>query len=207
MKQLIIQDIKQRIWQAAGQDLARVQRAIAEAGDNDNSEKFWRKVLRKLKPPKAKPLLPAEYYERYRQAYRDYQAREFPRWHADGHTLDPDMPNTATANGLQNFIVNFLLWSGHNASRINIQGVPIRENGTITSFRPTTSHKGIADVKATINSRSVQLEVKVGRDKPSLAQLKEQARERKAGGIYEFIHGVPEFFAWYDRFTIFEQPK
>lgn len=203
MKKLIIQDIKQRIWQAAGHDLARVQRAIADVGDNDNSEKFWRKVLRKVKPSKAKPVLPAEYYERYRKAYRDYQAREFPRWHAAGHTLDPDMPNTATGNGLTEFIVKFLNWSGHRATRITTEGRVLPDGKRI----PTQTRKGTADISATINGKAVMLEVKAGRDRPSPAQLKEQARERKAGGVYEFIHNVQEFFDWYDRFVIFEAPK
>lgn len=41
-------------------------------------------------------------------------------------------------------------------------------------------------------------EVKVGQDKPSIEQLREQQLERKAGGIYEFIRDPEEFFLFYD---------
>jgi hypothetical protein len=42
------------------------------------------------------------------------------------------------------------------------------------------------------------IEIKIGRDKPSLEQLAEQIKERNAGGIYEFISSVDEFFLLYD---------
>jgi hypothetical protein len=44
----------------------------------------------------------------------------------------------------------------------------------------------------------VQWEVKVGRDKPSPAQIREQILERKAGGEYFFTHSAEEFFNQYD---------
>jgi hypothetical protein len=45
-------------------------------------------------------------------------------------------------------------------------------------------------------------EVKVGKDKPSEYQLKEQQREIKAGGLYFFVHNPDEFFEQLD--TIIE---
>lgn len=41
-------------------------------------------------------------------------------------------------------------------------------------------------------------EVKIAKDKPSEHQLKEQAKERKAGGEYFFVHDPNEFFMYYD---------
>ena len=43
------------------------------------------------------------------------------------------------------------------------------------------------------------IEIKVGKDKPSVYQLAEQQRERNAGGMYEFIHTIQEFFDFYDK--------
>jgi hypothetical protein len=43
------------------------------------------------------------------------------------------------------------------------------------------------------------IEIKVGRDKPRPDQLTEQIRERKAGGIYEFIGTPEQFFELYDK--------
>jgi hypothetical protein len=65
----------------------------------------------------------------------------------------------------------------------------------------STTRKGTADISATIRGRSVMIEIKTGRDKPSDKQLEEQQRERSAGGIYEFISTPEEFFALYDSLT------
>jgi hypothetical protein len=43
------------------------------------------------------------------------------------------------------------------------------------------------------------LEIKCGADKPRPEQLQEQERERKAGGIYEFIRTADEFLELYDK--------
>jgi hypothetical protein len=63
---------------------------------------------------------------------------------------------------------------------------------------PGTTRKGTADISATINSRSVMIEIKIGSDKASQYQLKEQELERKAGGFFEFISTPEEFFIFYD---------
>ena len=42
------------------------------------------------------------------------------------------------------------------------------------------------------------IEIKVGSDRPREDQLLEQIRERKAGGIYEFIKTPEEFFSLYN---------
>jgi hypothetical protein len=45
------------------------------------------------------------------------------------------------------------------------------------------------------------IEIKVGKDTPSQHQLKEQIKEREAGGCYEFISTPEQFFDWYDGFV------
>lgn len=57
---------------------------------------------------------------------------------------------------------------------------------------------GTSDVMATIRWKSVMLEIKIGKDRPREQQLEEQKRERRAGGVYEFIHNIDEFFQLYD---------
>lgn len=42
-------------------------------------------------------------------------------------------------------------------------------------------------------------EVKVASDRPRPDQIKEQERERKSGGSYEFIKTIEQFFEVYDR--------
>jgi hypothetical protein len=43
------------------------------------------------------------------------------------------------------------------------------------------------------------IEIKCGADKPRPEQLQEQERERKAGGIYEFISTPEQFLELYDK--------
>jgi hypothetical protein len=64
---------------------------------------------------------------------------------------------------------------------------------------PSSTRKGSADISCTIFGKAVQIEIKVGRDKPRPDQLTEQIRERKAGGIYEFIGTPEQFFELYDK--------
>jgi hypothetical protein len=103
------------------------------------------------------------------------------------------MPNVNKANGLTTFILNYLEWSGHRATRISSAGRVV--NGR---YIPGTTRKGTADISATIKGRSIMIEIKVGRDRPSSYQLAEQEKERNAGGIYEFISTPEQFFNLYD---------
>jgi hypothetical protein len=43
------------------------------------------------------------------------------------------------------------------------------------------------------------VEIKVGKDKPSPEQLKEQAKERAAGGMYEFVNSPDDFLTIYNQ--------
>ncbi len=142
----------------------------------------------------------------YQAAHRAFQERTYPTTFRDFGWLATTFPKVATANGLTRAIINYLTWEGWRATRINSQGQLVKgaerqESGnilTVRQWRPGSTRKGTADISATINGRSVMFEVKVGKDKPSSYQLAEQARERKAGGIYEFIHTIEEFFTWYN---------
>jgi len=133
-----------------------------------------------------------DWKERYRAAHRLHFARKYPAAMATGY-FTANMPNVNKANGLTTFILNFLEWSGHRATRISSAGRVV--NGR---YIPGTTRKGTADISATIKGRSVMIEIKVGRDRPSEYQLAEQARERAAGGIYEFISTPDDFFTLYD---------
>lgn len=151
-----------------------------------------------------------QWRERYKSAHKQYFAREYPVSFADGHYCEPVYPKVKTANGLQLAIVNFLNWSGHRAKRINNMGRLVNKVTTEASGNKFTDKRwlksaagrGQADISSTIFGRSCQLEVKAGRDRPSEYQLKEQAKEQAAGGVYEFIYSIEEFFYWYDRFVV-----
>ena len=57
--------------------------------------------------------------------------------------------------------------------------------------------KGSADISATIQGKSIKIEIKWGKDRQSPAQAKYQAEIEKAGGIYLIIHTFDEFYEWY----------
>ena len=131
--------------------------------------------------------------ERYNAAHHEYYKLKYPNVVADGLYCSPTLPKYKTANGLTKFITNYILWAGWRATRVNTMG---RQVGG--KWIPGTTRKGTADISATINSRSVMIEIKIGSDKASQYQLKEQELERKAGGFFEFISTPEEFFILYD---------
>lgn len=147
--------------------------------------------------------------QRYKQAHHDYMMRTAKDFYelSGGWKYKLTMPKVKTANGLTDFICNYLNWCGHRATRVNVMGrmidrVEVQPSGTrlkVKKYIPSTTRKGTADISATINGRSVMLEIKVGRDRPSEYQLAEQQRERAAGGVYEFVKTPEEFFMVYDR--------
>jgi hypothetical protein len=146
------------------------------------------------------------YKERYQKAHEEYFKIKYPNAYKDGYYLDPKVPKVDSANGLTTFICNYLAWLNHRATRINVSGrlvdgVEKQPSGAkigVKKWIPSSTRKGTADISATIKGRSVMLEIKVGSDRPRPEQLTEQARERRAGGIYEFIKTPEEFFYLYD---------
>jgi len=130
---------------------------------------------------------------RYSAAHKIWFAQNYPTAFKDGFYAEPKMPVVTKANGLTTFICNYLNWLGHRATRINVSGRKVGDKWIKSSTR-----KGTADISATVKGKSVMIEIKVGRDKPSEFQLAEQIKERKAFGIYEFCSSVDEFFMLYD---------
>lgn len=117
----------------------------------------------------------------------------------------------STANGLTKIVISFLTYSGHQAERINTMGTyrgpkkytnmdgVTRSIGKGTYTR-TTGTKGSADISATINGRSVKLEIKVGKDRQSQDQKAYQQAVENAGGTYLIVNNFDDFLLWYDSF-------
>ena len=146
------------------------------------------------------------YKDRYQIAHEDWFKIKYPNAYKDGFYLEPKLPKINESNGLTTFICNYLSWRDHRATRINVSGRLVegkekQASGVtlgVKKWIKSSTRKGTADISATIKGRSVMIEIKVGKDKPREDQLLEQARERKAGGVYEFIKTPDEFFALYD---------
>lgn len=202
-------DLKRQIWAVAKEDLAIVNKAKQGLKLDPATVHYWEAVLRRveeLMKPKRTKKVPTDQTtqaskDRYRQAKYNYEANKFKPWVQDGHFIEPEYPNCSTANGLTNWIVNYINWTGGNATRVSSEGKAIVKNGEIIRI-PSSTRNGTSDAKSTIRGRSVQWEVKAGADRPSPAQLKEQAKERAAGGEYFFTHSAEEFFIQYDSLSV-----
>lgn len=151
--------------------------------------------LRKQRKVKAKQVaLPTWCKERYQQAHEADFKEKYPQAYASGNYFTPKMPDVNKSNGLTLAIVNFLLWSGHRATRVSSAGRVVKGK-----YIPGATRKGAADISATVHGKSLMLEIKIGSDKPSEYQLREQSLERKAGGEYLFVKNFDEFLTIYDK--------
>jgi hypothetical protein len=125
------------------------------------------------------------------------------------HGLKPVKYEDKTANGLTKCILDFLNISGQFAERINTMGRMIDSRKQVTDvigrtktigtakYIPTTGTKGSADISATINGRSVKIEVKINKDRQSQDQIQYQQRTEQAGGIYLIAKDFQGFYEWY----------
>ena len=115
-----------------------------------------------------------------------------------------------TANGLTKCGIDFLKVKGHQAERISTTGRPIDRTKTFTDvlghqrtigrieWIPGTSTKGSADISATIDGRSVKIEVKIGPDRMSQAQRDYERSIVTSGGIYYIAKDFATFLTWFN---------
>lgn len=123
-----------------------------------------------------------------------------------GRTMKLKPYNDTTSNGLTNCIIDWINYSGGHAMRINTQGQVRKEKielafgnkREIVRFTPSTTAKGTFDITATINGRSVKIEVKIGRDRMSEAQLRQQAKEEAAGALCFIARDMQSFVEWFN---------
>lgn len=124
----------------------------------------------------------------FEQEVYEADCKKYPR--IDAKLVARTKYDDKTANGLTRLIVAWINFHGGNARRVNTGGI---YNAKTKKFRYSGSTRGAADISATWGGKSLQIEIKVGKDRPRAEQLKQQERERAAGGIYEFIHSFDEF--------------
>jgi hypothetical protein len=110
-----------------------------------------------------------------------------------------------TANGLTRCIIDYIKLTGGQAERISVTGRRIdkrkqftdvignrREIGKVQWIK-SNMKKGSADISATIQGRSVKIEVKIGSDRQNQAQKDYQAEVERAGGIYMIARSFDDF--------------
>jgi hypothetical protein len=116
-----------------------------------------------------------------------------------------------SANSLTKSIIFYINATGNQAERIGNQG-QYREGNKIQvgtgeiaytkqlpgKWTPGQGTKGTADISATINGKSVKIEVKQ-KDKQSDVQKKYQESIEKAKGVYVIMRNFDDFVVWYDK--------
>lgn len=113
-----------------------------------------------------------------------------------GYKMKTNPYNDLTANNLTKAIIDFINFSGGDANRINTQGQKRKINGReLWTYGGT--RKGTADIHGIYRGRAISIEIKIGRDKPSEAQLKEAERVRGAGGLYFIARDMPSFLEFW----------
>lgn len=113
-----------------------------------------------------------------------------------GYAMQVKPYSDTTANGLTRCIEDFtnnLPGGVGEATRINNTGVPRQMPDGSIRWSTSNTRKGLADVRGTYKGRSLNVEVKIGRDRQSPAQIKEMQRIRNAGGIYWVVKSFPDF--------------
>jgi hypothetical protein len=142
----------------------------------------WKALLKRMKLEHLKATAPAFFEQSGGYGYR----------------INPY--SDTTANGLTRCIEDYINHhpSGMGqATRVNSTGVPRQmPNGEIRWSKSNT-RKGIADIIGSYGGRFLSIEVKIGRDKQSEAQIKEQERITKSGGLYFIAKTFPEFLEWW----------
>ena len=121
------------------------------------------------------------------------------------HCIPQPKYSDKTANGLTKCIKDFLNLSGYQAERISSMGRTIDKREIVTDvigrrkqigslqYIPGTSTNGTADISAMYRGKSFRIEVKIGRDKMSEAQIKYKKQVENAGAYYIIAKNYDDF--------------
>ena len=115
-----------------------------------------------------------------------------------GYEMKVKPYNDNTSNGLTAAIIDFIIFSGGDANRINTQGQLRKVKGSMKWTHGNT-RQGTAGIHAIYQGQHISIEIKIGRDKQSDAQISEAARIRKAGGLYFVASNMNSFMYLWDQ--------
>lgn len=100
-----------------------------------------------------------------------------------------------TAGGLTKCVIFYITLKGGFCSRVNTTGI---YDAKLKRYRYTTQKRGLADVIGTYQGKSLQVEVKVSRDKLSPQQEKIRDEQQRAGGLWYEARNFTDFKTWFD---------
>jgi len=121
------------------------------------------------------------------------------------HCVPAPKYSDKTANGLTKCIIDLINFSGGHAERISNQG-QYRDNTKIDidvigrartigskGWTKGQGQNGTADISAMYRGKSFRIEVKIGRDKMSEAQIKYKKQVENAGAYYIIAKNYDDF--------------
>jgi hypothetical protein len=118
-----------------------------------------------------------------------------------------------TANGLTKCVIDYIELRGFQAERINSTGRQIDNRITSTDvlgnqrtigsvkWIKSSGQVGTADISATIQGRSVKIEIKceaTGDNKQSKGQIEYQKQIEVSGGVYLIVRNFEQFYNWFN---------
>ena len=138
---------------------------------------------------------------------REYLRNKYPDIPPEYLHCKPIKVNSA--NELTKAVIKFIRLTGGQAERISVTGRTIDTRKTYTDilghrktigsikYIPSAMTKGSADISATIQGKSVKIEIKWGKDRQSSVQAAYQTEVEKAGGIYILVSTFDQFYEMY----------
>lgn len=122
--------------------------------------------------------------EHVRRKYPTLPSRAIPK----GNFSDKN------TNGLTRCLLAFIKYNGGYAVRVNTQG---QYNPKLKKWTRSTTTIGTPDISAIVNGKPISLEVKVGNDKLSEAQIAQGEAITNAGGLYYVATNFEDFYQWW----------
>lgn len=131
--------------------------------------------------------------DKVRELYRERDHSLFPNTPDHVRTYPAWIKQTTSTNGLTKAIICYIQCLGWQAERISSSGRWVKGIGYI---RPTTT-KGTADISATIQGKSIKIEVKnkKTKDKASSDQIKYGKTVDLTGGEYIIAKDLAQVIA------------
>jgi hypothetical protein len=120
---------------------------------------------------------------------------EARRKHPTCPHLKPRTFKTTSANGLTKATVEYIRLKGGFASRINTVGI---YDSKLKLFRRSTQKKGLCDIMGSYKGKSLNIEIKYGRDRLSEHQMKVAEDIQRSGGLYFVAKDFESFKEWFD---------
>ncbi len=121
------------------------------------------------------------------------------------HAIPKPRYSEKDTNALTKAIITYIkLHPLCEAWRVNNTGV---YDTHTQKFRKSNTRKGIADISAVRNGQAWQIEIKKGKDRLSIDQIKFKADVEKAGGIYFIARNFAKFVIFWRKNYFIEQPE